>query len=440
VTCLVSLSLFFQRNYFSDSSKQKYRISKQVFNLSNTIVGAGLMALPKVVEKLGIVPGVVSLVLVLICAIKTLGYILKESQRVESTDFAEVVRQRLGSRMSLLLDFSIIINNIGLLIIYLRIISDVLIGNDQYLGIITEFMHKGLLTRPEFTVGLITFLVLFPLCSLERMDSLAAASTSGLMLALSFSVITIAMAIIEISKNGLQGVAWQPNPKYFSGNLLEGLIVVIGVFPVIFTSLVCHYNLLHVKEDLPLRHRNKIGKIVNLAGGGCITLYILVASFGYILFKDDVQGDVLLNFNCKSLEPLVGSHGCIVVAVLVRSMYAITLTMTFPLIHFALRQTIMTLCFRPENRTTLVRWTSTFVNLLVALIVALKVPNIWTPLQLTGAVAAGLIGFMIPSLLHLHAEPQEKTVGSCAIAVLLFLLGFLVGVVTIWQLCTGQLG
>ena len=77
MTCLVSLSLFFQRNYFSDSPKQKYRISKQVFNLSNTIVGAGLMALPKVVEKLGIVPGVVSLVLVLICAIKTLGYILK---------------------------------------------------------------------------------------------------------------------------------------------------------------------------------------------------------------------------------------------------------------------------------------------------------------------------------------------------------------------------
>ena len=274
--------------------------------------------------------------------------------------------------MSLLLDFSIIINNIGLLIIYLRIISDVLIGNDQYLGIITEFMHKGLLTRPEFTVGLITFLVLFPLCSLERMDSLAAASTSGLMLALSFSVITIAMAIIEISKNGLQGVAWQPNPKYFSGNLLEGLIVVIGVFPVIFTSLVCHYNLLHVKEDLPLRHRNKIGKIVNLAGGGCITLYILVASFGYILFKDDVQGDVLLNFNCKSLEPLVGSHGCIVVAVLVRSMYAITLVSFFPSFLFFSSSSlrggnnlgVLPFLFRMKRQQALTRSTLCFAGLI----------------------------------------------------------------------------
>jgi hypothetical protein len=191
---------------FRGDGAQETRISTRVMNLANTIVGAGMMALPKVIQQLGIVTGVLSLVLVLLCAIKTLNYMLKESDRVRSTDFTVVVRERLGSKMAFALDFTIIINNVGLLIIYLRIISDVLIGNSEYQGIIPEFLPSSdILTKPEFTVGLLTLLILFPLCSLEKMDSLSAASTSGLSLAIFFGVITVILSIIEISKNGLQG-------------------------------------------------------------------------------------------------------------------------------------------------------------------------------------------------------------------------------------------
>ena len=417
---------------------QRARMSTRVMNLSNTIVGAGLMALPKVVEKLGIVTGVLALILVLLCAFKTLGYILKESTRVGSTSFTVVVRERLGPKMALVLDASIIINNIGLLIIYLRIISDVLIGNNEYKGIITDFLKDGILTKAEFSVGMIALLVLLPLCSLERMDSLAAASTSGLSLAIVFCCVTIAMSVIEIVKNGLGDVSWGLNPQYFGGNFLQDMNSLLSVFPVIFTALVCHYNLLHIKDDLPPRYYNKMPMIVKKAGTLCITLYILVACFGYILFKKDVQADVLLNFNCQSLDSVVGPKGCVVVGVMVRSMYAITLLMTFPLIHFALREAVMSLLFSPEKRTWVVRWVSTCINLLTAFAVAMNVPNIWTPLQITGAVAAGIIGFIIPSMLHLNAPRQERTFGSQSIAALFISLGILVGIDTVWMIASGQ--
>ena len=183
-------------------------------------------------------------------------------------------------------------------------------------------------------------------------------------------------------------------------------------------------------------------KIVRTAGCGCVGLYLLVASFGYILFKDKVQGDVLLNFGCDALEPLVGDKGCIVIAVAVRSMYAIVLSMTFPLIHFALRQTEMSVLFenRQQRQAPAARWGITLANLVVSYVLALKVPNIWTPLQITGAVAAGIIGFIIPSCLHLVAPAQERTVASMVTAWLLLLMGVLVGVVTLYQLATGNLG
>ena len=49
--------------------------------------------------------------------------------------------------------------------------------------------------------------------------------------------------------------------------------------------------------------------------------------------------------------------------------------------------------------------------MMVAFAVAMSVPNIWVPLQVTGAVAAGMIGFIIPSMLHLQnpgATPASK--------------------------------
>jgi len=68
----------------------------------------------------------------------------------------------------------------------------------------------------------------------------------------------------------------------------------------------------------------------------------------------------------------------------------------------------------------------------------MNVPNIWTPLQITGAVAAGLIGFIIPSMLHLNAPEGEKSIGSKSLALLFISLGILVGVDTVWMIMSGQ--
>ena len=151
---------------------------------------------------------------------------------MNSTDFTHVVRQRLGVNAARIQDFSIFINNVGLLIIYLRIISDVLVGDAEYKGIITDFIsEKSILASPYLSVGVVTFCVLLPLSSLEKMDSLAAASASGLSLALLFSVITIALSCVEISKNGLEGVSFGPNPLYFSGDLVKDVLALVSVFP-----------------------------------------------------------------------------------------------------------------------------------------------------------------------------------------------------------------
>ena len=325
----------------------------QVMNLSNTIVGAGLMALPKVVQELGIVAGSLSLVFVCITAVVTLGYIVDESAATGLSDFSRLVEKRLGRRWSHALVVSILVNNTGLLIVYLRIIGDVLVGSPKFDGIVTEFLHSGILTHRAFVIALIAAGVLFPLCSLERMDALAAASSTGLSLALTFGVVVIVIACISIHHdpaalwNG--EVSWGPNVRFFSGNVLSDLGHALSIFPVIFTALVCHYNVLHVKEDLPPQNQARMPAIVRRAAVGCTGMYILVASFGYILFKDSVQDDVLLNFNCKSLAALVGHRGCVVVSVFVRAIYGITLTMTFPLIHFPLRQTEAAMFGRPET-------------------------------------------------------------------------------------------
>lgn len=54
--------------------------SSSVFNLSTTIIGAGIMALPACVKKLGIVPGLTAIVLTALLTEKSIDFMIRFSR------------------------------------------------------------------------------------------------------------------------------------------------------------------------------------------------------------------------------------------------------------------------------------------------------------------------------------------------------------------------
>ena len=77
---------------------------------------------------------------------------------------------------------------------------------------------------------------------------------------------------------------------------LNGAAGLFSAFPIMCVALTCHYNAPKFYGELADRSLGRITRIVAAAFACVLTLYLVVAMCGYVLFGADTQGDVLNNF------------------------------------------------------------------------------------------------------------------------------------------------
>lgn len=97
-----------------------------VFNLSTTVVGAGIMALPAAVKVLGLVPGLAMIVLGAFLTEASIDMILRAGRPPSgprATSYAAVVGDAFGSTCRALLQTCVVVNNLGMLVVYMIIIG-----------------------------------------------------------------------------------------------------------------------------------------------------------------------------------------------------------------------------------------------------------------------------------------------------------------------------
>jgi len=99
--------------------------SGAVFNLSTTIIGAGIMGLPACVKKLGMIPGLLSIILIAFLTENSIGFMMRISRAGNLSSYATLVGDTFGKFGKALVQICVIVNNIGMLIIYM-----IIIGND----------------------------------------------------------------------------------------------------------------------------------------------------------------------------------------------------------------------------------------------------------------------------------------------------------------------
>lgn len=94
-----------------------------VFNLSTTIVGAGIMALPATMKLLGLVPGVILIVVVALLTEASIDMLIRSSRAGKAVSYGGVVGDAFGNIGRVLLQACVVINNVGVLIVYMIIIG-----------------------------------------------------------------------------------------------------------------------------------------------------------------------------------------------------------------------------------------------------------------------------------------------------------------------------
>ncbi|KAM7268598.1 hypothetical protein ACFE04_010764 [Oxalis oulophora] len=111
-----------------------------VFNLSTTIVGAGIMALPATMKVLGLILGIAMIICMAFLTEASIELLLRFSRASKSSSYGGLMDDAFGKYGRIFLQTCVLINNIGVLIVYMIIIGDVLSGTSS-----SGLHHAGIL-------------------------------------------------------------------------------------------------------------------------------------------------------------------------------------------------------------------------------------------------------------------------------------------------------
>ncbi|KAK8572435.1 hypothetical protein V6N13_048031 [Hibiscus sabdariffa] len=273
-------------------------ISGAVFNLSTTVVGAGIMALPASVNQLGLILGLMAIIFVSVLMESSIDKILRFSRASKSATYSGVTANAFGGASRNILQACIVINNMGMLVVYMIIICDVLSGTWKdgfhHMGVMEEWFGEHWWTTRSAMLFFTTLFVFAPLVSFKRVDSLRYTSALSVGLAVVFVAITAGVAMVKL----MEGKIGMPRlmPKLDNQASFWKLFTTV---PVLVTAYVCHHNILPIENELKDPTQMKL--IVRKSLVFCTCIYIATSFFGVLLFGDDILDDVLANFD--------GDHG-----------------------------------------------------------------------------------------------------------------------------------
>lgn len=94
-----------------------------VFNLSTTIIGAGIMALPATMKMLGLGLGIAMIIFMAVLTDASIEMLLKFSRAGRLTSYGGLMGDAFGKYGRTFLQICVVINNIGVLIVYMIIIG-----------------------------------------------------------------------------------------------------------------------------------------------------------------------------------------------------------------------------------------------------------------------------------------------------------------------------
>ncbi|XP_058115092.1 amino acid transporter AVT6A-like isoform X2 [Magnolia sinica] len=399
-----------------------------VFNLSTTIVGAGIMALPATMKVLGLGPGIAMIIFFAFLTEASINMLLRYTRAGRTVSYGGVMGDAFGRIGRILLQICVVVNNVGVLVVYMIIIGDVLSGTSSsgvhHSGILEGWFGEHWWNGRAFVLFVTTVVVFAPLACFKRVDSLRFTSALSVGLAVVFVVITAGITIIKLINGSIAMPRWLPVITD-----MASVWKLFTVVPVLVTAYICHYNVHTIDNELD--DSSQMQSIVRTSLGLCSTVYIATSFFAFLLFGDSTLDDVLANFSTN-----LGIPYSSLLNDAVRVSYAVHLMLVFPIVFFALRLNLDGLLFPSSGPLVLddTRFALISIGLICIIYLGANfIPSIWDAFQFTGATAAVCIGYIFPAAITLRDSQKIATKGDKVLSVFMIVLAVLSNAVAIYS-------
>uniref|UniRef100_A0A8C6Z0Q5 Solute carrier family 38 member 4 n=1 Tax=Nothoprocta perdicaria TaxID=30464 RepID=A0A8C6Z0Q5_NOTPE len=431
---------FLTNGYLGKKKLEEYTsFGMSSFNLSNAIMGSGILGLSYAMANTGIILFVVLLLSVAILSLYSVHLLLKISKEGGSLIYEKLGEKAFGWLGKCGVFISVTMQNIGAMSSYLFIIKYELpevirafLKLEENSG---EWYLNGNYLVIFVTVGIILPLSL--LKSLGKVNALVYLRSHCLfLLQVIYKKFQIPcpLPVMEhgagnwTAINNTVPMHLEPRdtfpksgPKYFVFNSRTAYAI-----PILAFAFVCHPEVLPIYSELKDRSRKRMQNVSNISITGMLVMYLLAALFGYLTFYGEVEDELLHTYTkVYTFDTLL---------LTVRLAVLVAVTLTVPLVLFPIRSSISALLFPKRPFSWIRHFLIAAVILAFNNLLVIFVPTIKDIFGFIGASSATMLIFILPAAFYLRLVKKEPLRSPQKIGALIFLIVgiiFMIGSMTL---------
>ncbi|TRY66846.1 hypothetical protein DNTS_033020 [Danionella cerebrum] len=365
----------------------KTSFGMSIFNLSNAIMGSGILGLAFAMANTGIIIFVFLLICIALLSAYSIHLLLKSAGVVGIRAYEQLGNRAFGPPGKILAGCIITIHNIGAMSTYLFIVK------------IDDWFVDG-----RYLIIIVSLAIILPLALMKRLGYLGYTSGFSLSCMVFFLISVIYKKFVTECTEAQTVLSYNQtllNENSSTIAACEAKIVTINpetafTIPIIAFAFVCHPEVLPIYTELKNPTKKRMQNVANISILAMFVMYLLTAIFGYLTFYGKVQSELLNMYEKNDILML-----CVRLAVLV------AVTLTVPVVLFPIRRAIQQLLF-PDQPFNWPRHISIAVCLLFAVnLLVIFVPNIRDIFGFIGATSAPSLIFILPGLFYIYIVPEE---------------------------------
>lgn len=351
-----------------------------VFNMANSILGAGIIGLPYAVSQAGFVFGLVLLAVLCVVTDWTIRLIIINAKLSGRHSYIDIMDHCFGSSGRAAVSFFQFSFAFGGMCAFGIIIGDTI---PHVIRSIFPTLHTipvlSIFANRQFIIALCTCFVSYPLSLYRDIHKLARASGLALV-----GMMVIVVSVFFEGPHVTEDLKGDPSKRF---TIIEpGVFQAIGVISFAF---VCHHNSLLIYGSLQTPTLDRFARVTHISTAMSLVACMTLAVSAYLTFTDKTQGNILNNFSQS--DTLIN---------VARFCFGLNMFTTLPLELFVCREVIEQYFFSHEPFdmrrhvifTTAILFTSMFISLVTC--------DLGVTLEITGGVSATAIAFIFPAICY----------------------------------------
>ena len=360
-----------------------------ISTLPNMLAGCGVVGLPITYAYSGLFTGIIIMILIAGLSVYTLRMLIVTGKKNKCQDYERLVSKCFGIKGYYFISFNLLIFDIGACLTYTIILGNSAKAVMEYIFKLENDPTTANIYRQIF-ITIIYICLILPFCLGRDFSFIEKVSAAAIFVVFIMIGIVIYMYYDEYRD------ASKTDPNYSIEYWLnqDNYFAILASIGTITFAFIQHDLCFMVYKTLK---NNTIKRYTILAFLGmliqCI-LCVVICIYGYLSFGDNVEDDLLLNFDIENRAIIA-----------IRILYTFRMSFCFPTAFYVVRHILYSIVYRDgdtyEHASKLKRIIFTLIPLLSFLIIGLFLQDLGFVMSLAGLLSALNLAFVLPSLCHI---------------------------------------